>query len=222
MDDLGNVGAGRGLAIDSSDAALGTEVARETHRVARVLSNLLSPPALAFGVFWVLARAFAPGRVWQVLAVCLLAQSVLPVLYLKWAVRRGSIGDVDMSRRAERKTGLPFLGLVYVLGCVVAVAAKVPGGPLVVALGSVLVLGAVWLVNLVYKASGHIAGAAAYMTALSLLVQPVHPGWLILPALAWARVRIGAHTVAQTLWGFAIGAATTWLIYHLLYVPFLS
>ncbi len=117
--------------------------------------------------------------------------------------------------------GLPFLGIIYIVGVALGFALQVPGGALIVMLGSLIVLTGIWLVNLSYKASGHVAGVTAYMTALALLVQPLHWGWLIVPTLAWARVRVGAHTLAQTIWGASLGSATTWAIYTYIY-PYMA
>ncbi len=197
-------------------------VDKDRSRVARALSNLLSPPLIALWAFWLLAGRYAGSNRWQALGVCALGQSVLPVLFLKWSVWRGWIGDVDMTRRGERKLGLPLLGLVYLAGSLAAYFARVPGAMMIVVIGSLAVLALVWLVNLRYKASGHMAGTTAYMTALSLLHEPVHPGLWVIPVLAWARVRSGAHTVAQTIWGFSMGAVTTWLLYTHVYLRWLQ
>lgn len=185
------------------------------YRVARVVSDLLSPPAIALAVFWVLAGVTAGHVRWPVFLVCVVTQSLFPLAFLGLAVRRGHIGDVNMSRREERRRGMATLGIVYVVGVVLVALAGVRGPILFVCICSLVVLGALWAVNLVYKASGHAAGCAAYMTAISLFVDPVHPGLALLPIVGWARVRIGAHSVMQVILGAILGSGVALGFYQL-------
>ncbi|MGD8396209.1 MAG: hypothetical protein PVF43_12120 [Candidatus Eiseniibacteriota bacterium] len=202
-------------------ASVAVEVERQSGlRIARHVSDLISPPMVALVTFWVLAAVHAGSTIWQVFLICGLTQTALPILYLKWAVRRGWIGDVDMSRREERRKGLPLLGLVYAAGALIAWGFGMPATIVAVCLCTLAVLAAIWTTNLFYKASGHVAGVSAYMTVLSLLgTSPLHAGLLLVPAIAWARVRSGAHTVAQTIWGFAIGTGLTVILFLTLFLP---
>lgn len=178
-----------------------------SYRLARLLSDLLSPPVIALAVFWVLAGATVRAGRWPVFLTCAATQSVFPIAFLKAAVRSGRIGDVNMSRRAERRRGFLALGLVYVAGLALVILLGVRGPILFVCACTLAVVAVMWAVNLVYKASGHVAGMTAYMTALSLFVEPLHPGLALIPALSWARVRAGAHTSLQVVWGALLGAA---------------
>jgi membrane-associated phospholipid phosphatase len=180
----------------------------------------LSPPVIALGAFWVLGRS-NPGEVrWPGLLACVATQSLLPLAFLGVAVRRGHIGDINMSRREERRHGMATLGIVYALGVVLVALAGVRGPILFVCICSLAVLGALWAVNLLYKASGHAAGCAAYMTAISLFVDPLHPGLALIPAVSWARVRTGAHSVMQVILGTVLGSGVA-LGFYLLVRPFL-
>jgi hypothetical protein len=73
-------------------------------RLARILSDLLSPPMVAIAVFWVLASVTARSSRWPVFLTCATTQSALPLAFLGVAVRRGKIRDANMSRREERRT----------------------------------------------------------------------------------------------------------------------
>lgn len=178
-----------------------------SYRLARLLSDLLSPPVVALAVFWVLAGATARTGRWPVFLTCAATQSAFPLAFLGAWVRKGRIRDMNMSTRKERRIGFLALGLVYVAGLALVALAGVRGPILFVCLCTLGLVGVMWAVNLVYKASGHVAGMTAYMTALSLFVEPVHPGLALIPALSWARVRAGEHTRLQVLWGALLGAA---------------
>ncbi len=191
-----------------------------SYRLARILSDVLSPPVIALAVFWFLSEATAQGMQWPVFLTCAATQSVLPLIFLGLAVRRGHIGDINMSRREERRHGMATLAAVYAAGVVLVALAGVRGPILFVCICSLAVLGALWAVNLFYKASGHAAGCAAYMTAISIFVDPVHPGLALIPAVSWARVRVGAHTVAQVILGAILGTGVA-LGFYLLARPVL-
>lgn len=183
-------------------------------RLARLLSDLLSPPIVALGVFWVLAGATARAR-WPVFLACATTQSAFPLAFLGAAVRHGKIRDVNMSLREERRVGFLALGLVYALGGLTAVLLGVRGPSLFVCLCTLAVVAAVWAVNLFYKASGHVAGATAYMAAVSIFVEPLHAGLFLIPAVSWARVRSGEHTRVQVILGAILGAGVALGFFYL-------
>lgn len=220
--DASATAAAEGPALESPGSAAaaarpGPAVDRRApgYRVARVVSDLLSPPAVALAVFWVLSGVTAGHVRWPVFLACVVTQSLFPLAFLGFAVRRGHIGDVNMSRREERRHGMATLGIVYALGVVIVALAGVRGPILFVCICSLAVLGALWAVNLVYKASGHAAGCAAYMTAISIFVDPVHPGLALLPLVGWARVRIKAHSVMQVILGAILGSGVALGFYQL-------
>jgi membrane-associated phospholipid phosphatase len=164
---------------------------------------------VAIAVFWVLASVTARSSRWPVFLTCATTQSALPLAFLGVAVRRGKIRDANMSRREERRTGFLALGLVYAVGGLVALLLGVRGPVLFVCVCTLAVVAAVWAVNLVYKASGHVAGATAYMAAVSIFVEPLHAGLFLIPAVSWARVRSGEHTRVQVILGALLGAVVS-------------
>jgi hypothetical protein len=186
-----------------------------SYRLARFVSDLLSPPVIALAVFWILAGNTARTTRWPVFLTCVATQSFFPLAFLGVAVRNGSIGDLNMSRREERRFGFFALGLVYTVGLLLAALLGVRGPVLFVCICTLAVIAVLWAVNLVYKASGHMAGLTAYMAAVSLFVEPIHAGLVLIPALSWARVRTGAHTHFQVVSGAALGAGVAFGFYFL-------
>jgi membrane-associated phospholipid phosphatase len=186
-----------------------------SYRLARLVSDLLSPPVVALVVFWVLAEGTGHSSRWPTFLTCVATQSFFPLAFLSVAVRNGSLGDVNMSRREERRFGLLALGLVYMAGLALAVLLGVRGPVLFVCICTLAVIAVLWAVNLVYKASGHVAGLTAYMAAVSIFVQPLHAGLVLIPAVSWARVRTGAHTHFQVVSGAVLGAGVAIGFYYL-------
>jgi membrane-associated phospholipid phosphatase len=75
----------------------------------------------------------------------------------------------------------------------------------------VIVLG---IVNMFTKASGHLAVLSAFVTFLVLTEGwKFLPTFLLLPVMAWARIKTKNHTLLQTVLGTLVGVLTTIAIY---------
>jgi membrane-associated phospholipid phosphatase len=142
---------------------------------------------------------------WAGFEVCVAV--LAPLLYLAWLVRHGRVTDLDVQLREQRAR--PML---FTLGCgALGLAVLALGGapPLLVTLA-----GGLWAqmviilsITLYWKISVHSATAAAAATALLVLFGTPLP-WLVgVPLIAWARVRLGRHTLAQTVFGALLGTA---------------
>lgn len=175
--------------------------------IARAVTNVLNP----FVIFTLLfaATAFSASGFFrglgylalELLAVALVAGYVLLMR------RRKRVGDFWISARAERL--VPALFLLASFGGLLAAlyAFRAPESLILLTLSMGLASGAVAAVTLFWKASAHSAVAGHAAVAGFLLLG----GWgaifaLVLPAVAWSRVRLGAHTLPQTLAGALVGA----------------
>jgi membrane-associated phospholipid phosphatase len=64
------------------------------------------------------------------------------------------------------------------------------------------------------KVSGHLAVLSAFLTFAVLVEGWIFLGsFILLPLLAWARIKTKNHTLSQTILGSAIGILTTVIIY---------
>ena len=67
----------------------------------------------------------------------------------------------------------------------------------------------VFLITLKWKISGHCTSAAGLsFLAIALYGEAVIPLTLIIPVIAWSRIRLGRHTLYQTIAGSFLGAVT--------------
>jgi membrane-associated phospholipid phosphatase len=70
------------------------------------------------------------------------------------------------------------------------------------------------LVTLRWKISGHTTAISSFVILCCLLIGPAAaPMILSVPLVAWARVRLRRHTLAQTLAGAALGTLTSLAFY---------
>lgn len=139
---------------------------------------------------------------------------VLPLLILRRELRRGGISDWHISVRRERLRPIPLFATVA--SPVVPLAAMlIFRGPELLLVGFVtasVIIAFNLVVTLGWKISGHVTSVAATATLMAATVGPgAAPLLLLIPLVAWARVKIGAHTVMQTVAGGVGGVGITLL-----------
>jgi membrane-associated phospholipid phosphatase len=195
---------------------------RVKNRVARVITEALQPP-ITVGLLLLLSPAMEPGypgTVWFG-AVAVLFVCVLPLAAVVLLVRLGKVTDHHVSDRRQRAPVLAMSVVSLLAGLAVLLAINAPYSVIVVVLaivGGVVVLA---VISLFWKISGH-AGAIALTTVISVLILGVQwlPLLLLVPAVAWSRVVLRAHTVAQVVAGALVGGGVTaglwWLLRELL------
>ena len=189
--------------------ATGSPAPSQKERAAHLLSELFAP--------WVCAAVLPPivGAVsgtpwWRGLLLGLMTavfSAAIPYLLILRGVRRGALTDRHVSRRKDRPM---FLGITVALVLLSLVLVCLLGGPaelvaFIVAMIACAGLGAV--ISVWWKLSVHAVVSAGSVTALVILLGP----WALILTLAvlgvaWARVVMKAHTLAQVVVGGLTGA----------------
>ncbi|MFD6203616.1 hypothetical protein ACWCQF_11280 [Streptomyces rubiginosohelvolus] len=183
-----------------------------TASVARTVTDALQPRnvllAGMLGIGLAAAGGDWTGLLWGFLGA--LCAGLIPAGYIEWERGRGTWGDrhvVDRTKRAP--IFFVILGSIGA-GSVVMVLGNAPTGILVAMLALWVMTIGLLAVNTVWKISVDSAVASA---AVSLLAVVHSPWWIaayaLTAAVCWSRVALGYHTVAQTLAGAGLGAATT-------------
>ncbi|MFG2537441.1 hypothetical protein ACGFU4_19610 [Streptomyces sp. NPDC048511] len=181
-----------------------------TTTVARTVTDVLQPRnVLLFGMLAVgLASAGDwTGLPWGFLGA--LCAGLIPAGYIEWERGRGTWGDRHVVDRTQRAPiFLVILGSLGT-GALIMVVGHAPLG-ILIAMISLWVMTTVLLaVNTVWKISVDSAVASSVVALLSVAHSP---WWLCaaVPAVAvcWSRVALRYHSVAQTVAGAAVGAAT--------------
>ena len=186
-------------------------------RIAHLVSAATRLPLLAVPLFFAvgLASAGIHGLIWGLLCVSL--TSGLSLLYLFHLTRSGKVSDPRSIPRAERVGPLRVVAalhagafaLVYGLGGPAELSAALLSYAIATALFALLAP----LINL----SLHAAGAAGTAVCLAVVFGPWGlPALLLLPAVFWARLRLGRHTLAELALGALVGGGGTWLAFGLL------
>ncbi|MGJ7901357.1 hypothetical protein [Lysobacter sp. 1R34A] len=184
----------------------GTERERgNAGRLARWTSIVLHPFAVFIGLTMVSVRVLAPQAFWS--ALCGVATAVL----VSWAFvaqrrRGGHWTTVDASHPSERP-------LLYAVLLAVLAACwwwmrerAAPMGQGILAVAAMVVAAA--LLNRWIKLSLHMASLAFAAVSLCSL-QPALAALAIalLPLLAWSRLKLARHSLAEVIGGTLLGAA---------------
>lgn len=175
--------------------------------LAYMISQVGSPPVLAATAMALIASTLSSPRAWRWAGAYVFLAILTPILYLFWLLHRGRVSDLDVQLREERVRPLIFTitcaGLAWLL-------LALGGAPLEM----VAVAGGLWLqtvvifgITLWWKISVHSAAAAGVATLVWSLAGTSLPLLIGVPIIAWSRVRLRRHTVAQTIAGAALGFA---------------
>ena len=186
-----------------------------SYRVARLITEGLAPWVLVAALPPLLAfagdEAVVPRLAWSLVIVTFC--SLIPMGILVGALRRGKVTDHHVRVREQRPVPL-LLGIGSVL---VGLGLMHFGAPRDLrALTWAMLAGLVvtTVITLVWKISVHAAVAAGTVVILVLVYGPVlHVVWVAALAVAWSRVRLGDHTVAQVLGGLPMGGVVAGTVF---------
>jgi membrane-associated phospholipid phosphatase len=126
--------------------------------------------------------------------------------------------DFDISDRNKRASVYVISMIAYAVGVVVfwATENKII---FVLSVAYLCVGFALMLITLAWKISAHAAATAGMATALWLVLGAwMLPVYVLAVLTIWARVRLGAHTIAQALAGAVLSMMTTAFVFLGLYV----
>ncbi|HZU14101.1 MAG TPA: hypothetical protein VFB58_14770 [Chloroflexota bacterium] len=177
--------------------------------LASLVSALFDPPIVASALLLVLTAHHMSSRTiavrWAFVAV--LFAGVIPLLYIAYEVETHHFRGFDVPARRNRPGAFAMAALSGVAGFIVLLALGAPAD-LLAALATVVLglLGAA-AISLFWKISVHTSTVSG---AISILAVAVSPAYLLLlplvPLVAWARLRTGAHRPSQVVTGALAGA----------------
>ncbi|MDQ3815321.1 MAG: hypothetical protein M3347_15490 [Armatimonadota bacterium] len=195
---------------------------------AFALSALLSPYlVIPVGTVGIVASQPVPAGInsrrililWTSLSVFF--STVIPALYVVTQIWRGKITDVHVMEREQR--GGPFLVAIFssaigalVLKSVDFYGAEAPAA--VWGIGVVLTINGLimlWISSF-WKISMHLAVLSATVLAATVTIPDTSPWqfvWMI-PALLWARVVRGRHSVGQGIMGCVVACLVTGVVLY--------
>jgi hypothetical protein len=195
-----------------TDATVDTSIPRKWDgRVAYVASMIFSPPVLNVVVMLLTASTLSSGRAWAWAGIYVFLAVLVPLLHLVWLLRRGLVADLDVQLREQRIRPLLFTVVCAGLAWIVLKLGFAPQQLVAVASALSLMTMIILSITLWWKISVHCAAVAMTTAVTWSLFGVVLPLLIGTPLMAWARVRLRRHTVAQTIAGSLLG----WTIFLL-------
>ena len=135
-------------------------------------------------------------------------------VFILIGVEKKYFSDLDVSNRKQRPllyyfaiaTAAVYLGFLYFL--------KAPEILFIALFGVFFGLISMEFINRITKASLHTATVSAFTTALTLGFGPIYLfSFILIPIVAWARIKTHNHTKRQTLIGSCMGILITLCVY---------
>jgi hypothetical protein len=179
------------------------------HHLAQIISRVLSPPLLVLLGMMLMAKSLGGGEIYGWVVLYTMMTVLIPVVYIAIQVQRGRITDFHMKTREQRNIPLLLTFLCTIGAWWVMSQAQVPHALLIFAVIGIFQTGLLWLITLRWKISGHattISGLAVFLCWLYGWIAT--PGLLVIPMVAWARVRLSRHDLWQTIVGTAFGVSS--------------
>jgi len=126
----------------------------------------------------------------------------------------GFFSDYDISKKEERPKLFAFGGIVTFLYLGSLILLNGPKVLYLVVFGIILGVLIISIVNNWIKASIHTATVCAFTLSLVIFFGYMFiPALLLIPAMAWARVKIKKHTPQEAIVGGFLGAILTIIVY---------
>lgn len=187
-------------------------------QAANLTSNILNPFLVSLAVMLLLSFELASSTLdalkWSLILVAI---SILPVFsVIIYLVHSGRIAGLFVNAR-EQRTGIYWLVAACAgVGCLILTYL---GAPLVLVATFVAGLSVIVVfmcINFKWKISVHTAFVAASVTVLIILYGFIAAVTVVLvPLVAWARVKVGHHSLAQVVIGAFLAALIVTMVFHL-------
>lgn len=191
--------------MSSSDA----NVSATAFRSASLVSVFTRQPVLALPVFLVVGYAAGasdstPGLVWA--TSCLVATTALPLIYLLYLRRSGTVRDDSNIRQTERTGPLWIVSAFWLIVFILLVLLGLPNELRATFLAYLLVTPAFALLTRYTNPSLHAAGAAwAVITFANIFGLWGLLAIFLLPLTWWSRLALRRHTPKELLLGTVVG-----------------
>ncbi|MCB9419342.1 MAG: phosphatase PAP2 family protein [Ardenticatenaceae bacterium] len=180
-------------------------------RLARLISHVGSPPVWIVSMM-LLAASVVNAVMWGDTAVYLTLILLIPLAYVAYLVQQGKATDFDVSVRRQRVIPM-FVSLAgSVAGLLYFAVVSAPRLLIMLAVANLISTFVIAVVTVFWKISVHSATSAAGAVLFwGLLGTPVF--FLAVPLIMWSRVKLGRHTLTQTLAGVLLGISVLGLTF---------
>ncbi len=183
--------------------------------IARIVSILLSPPIILLPAPFILVfkKTHDPmtSLKWTGLSdVFLLAM----ITFVIFGTYKGFFSNFDVSIRKERPKLFLVGAIVGILYLSTLTLLSAPRVLTILVLGILLGVIIIGILSRWFKTSIHTATISSFSLSMVILFGISYlPVFLLIPLVAWARVKLKKHTPAEVLVGGLLGLTLTIIVY---------
>ena len=138
------------------------------------------------------------------------------IFFLFYGVQKKLFTDMDVSKRTQRPLlfAVSFImGLVYLAGLFLFHGPKIL---ITVVIGIIASVILITFINMKLKMSIHVATISALLFSFALINQGYYYfSLLLIPLVAWARLRIKRHTLPETIVGAIFGILLSLVMFYI-------
>jgi membrane-associated phospholipid phosphatase len=191
------------MTVQQTSSVLPTIASTRINKVARLVSKVSNPSILAVieCLLVGLLLGTISGWLWSLFVVVI--TTLAPVIYIASLSRKGHITDFDVFLRQQRNRPYIFTGICSAL-----------------ALVTILIFQAPWILIFLclWKISAHTASSASFSVVVWQLFGPFGLlAFLIVPLIAWSRVKLHRHSIGQVIFGAVTGTAIYYIAFTFFY-----
>lgn len=184
-------------------------------RFAQFISTTLNPIFLLTPVPYILVVKTTESPVdaffWEIFSLIFI---LIFSVFILIGVEKGFFSDFDISKRQQRPMLFTFAISLCAIYTIFLYFLKAPNILFIAVFSLILGLILIEIINRITKVSLHVATIAAFTTSLSLVYGGVfYISFLLIPLVAWSRIKTKNHTKKQTLLGTLLGVLTTLVVY---------
>ena len=191
-------------------------------RFAEAVSSIFHPfivvvPTMLIAILY-RGSSLAQALFWTALSIGIV---ILPLVYLIFSgVRSGRYSDPSISIREQRRSLYITASVLFILLIVILVLGKAPLILVACLTAAVLATLIGFLINSRFTKLSLHSIAIAGCTTVTILTLP----WLgitmalIMLVVAWARIRLRHHTLAQILIGWTVAVGSVVFIFHMFHL----
>ena len=186
-------------------------------QIASLTSNILNPYLVGLVIIVLLSfeSTATTGEAvkWSLI---LTGVSILPIFFVVvYLARKDKLEDIFITVRRQRNKIYLLSGVCACTGCGILLYFEAPTvlmATFVATLSAILVFMGI---NLLWKISLHTAFAAGSVTVLTILYGSTGAiSAMLLPPIAWSRVELECHSVAQTVAGALLASLIVAVVFH--------
>lgn len=183
--------------------------------IARTISTLFNPFLVLPPTLYLLIDKAANNDIyafkWAIFSFIFMS---IVGIFVAFGVILGIFSDMDVSKREERPLLFAFMGIVTILYLISLIAFNAPKVLLIVVFALCLGLLLIAIVNNKIKVSLHVATVSSFISFIAIVYGGIFLfAFLIIPIIAWSRVKIKRHTLLEAVTGGILGIALTVIVY---------